>query len=89
MQPTPSQNDSAHGLFLQYVEMSLYGGMGGGARLQSVYPNPPIQMPPDDGEHMTEYLRKRVSDIESGKVKMESYTFDEYMRYLDKIWSDQ
>lgn len=39
----------------------------------------------DDGERMTEYLKKRIADIESGGVKSKTYTLDEYMRHLDKV----
>ena len=76
-------------MFFQYMDMNFYGGIDNGAQRQShIYPNPPIRVPADgDGEHMTEYLRKRIDDIESGKVKMKFYTLDEYMRHLDKIWS--
>ena len=87
----PSQYDSAHRMFVQYVDMSLYGGSYGGAGLQGcVWPNPPARAPAgndedDDGERMTEYLRKRVADIESGRVKSKTYTLDEYMRHLDKV----
>lgn len=89
-QPEPYTCDSAHWLFMQHIDMSLYEGVDNGARRQnSIYPNPPIQMPARDDEQMTDYLRKRVSDIESGRVKMKSYTFDEYMLYLDKIWGSQ
>lgn len=39
----------------------------------------------DDGERMTEYLKKRIADIESGRVKSKTYALDEYMRHLDKV----
>lgn len=42
----------------------------------------------DNDDDDTERLRKRIEDIESGKTKMTFYTLDEYMRHLDKIWSD-
>lgn len=83
----PPIYDSAHELFFRYVEMNFYSCMDNGARRQShVYPNPPIQVPADDGDDDTERLRKLIDDIKSGKVKTTYYTLDEYMRHLDKIW---
>ena len=80
----PSRYDSAHVMFLQYVDMSLYGGA---QRRSGVCPNPPMGALADDGdgEHMTEYLKRRIAYLESGRAKTTTYTFDEYMRHLDKI----
>jgi len=73
-------------MFLQYVDMSLYGG----AQQQSgIFPNPPMGALADDedgdGEHMTEYLKRRIAYLESGRAKTTTYTLDKYMRHLDRV----
>lgn len=80
----PGGYDPAHRMFLQYVDMGLYGGAW---TRSGVYPNPPMRAPEDDddGEHMTEYLKRRVAYLESGRAKTTTYTLDEYMRHLDEI----
>ena len=82
----PSGYDPAYAMFLQYVDMSLYGGA---QQRSGVFPNPPMGAPADDedgdGEDMTEYLKRRIAYLESGRAKTTTYTFDEYMRHLDKV----
>ena len=90
----PGGYDPAHRAFFQYVDMILYGGAW---TRSGVYPNPPMRAPEDsggggggdgdddDGEHMTEYLERRVAYLESGRAETTTYTLDEYMRYLDEI----
>ena len=81
----PGGHDPAHRAFFQYVDTILYGG----ARTRSgACPSPPMEAPEDDdddGEHMTEYLKRRVAYLESGRAKTTTYTLDEYMRHLDEI----
>lgn len=83
----PSGYDPAYAMFLQYVDMSLYGGAQ--QQQSGVFPNPPMGAPADDedgdGEDMTEYLKRRIAYLESGRAKTTTYTFDEYMRHLDKV----
>lgn len=68
--------------------LDLYGGAG---PRSGVSPDPPMRAPEDsgddddDGEHMTEYLERRVAYLESGRAKTTTYTLDEYMRHLDEI----
>lgn len=38
-----------------------------------------------EGDRLSEQVEKRIMDIETGRVKMKRYTFDEYMRHLDDI----
>ena len=38
-----------------------------------------------EGDRLNERVEKRLMDIEAGKVKLNRYTLDEYMRHLDGI----
>lgn len=85
--PARGRGDSGHKQFLRFVDATLYGGVYANTPSKGqTYPNPPIRIPRDDGEHMTEYLRKRIDDIESGRTKMTTCTLDEYMRHLDELF---